>query len=81
MDGATLSAFEIDGGNKPRLTFCSAAMQSARTGNGKGQGFDWIGELTRRPQNERYCFRNFGVGGAQPNLHLRPRDQQSRAAQ
>lgn len=30
---------------------------------GKGQAFDWIGELARRPANQRYDFRNFGVGG------------------
>jgi hypothetical protein len=39
-----------------------ACLGSSSTA-GKGQAFDWIGELTRRPQNERYCFRNFGVGG------------------
>ena len=30
---------------------------------GKGQAFDWIGELERRPRNKRSCFLNFGVGG------------------
>ena len=30
---------------------------------GKGQAFNWIGELERRPGNQKYYFRNFGVGG------------------
>jgi lysophospholipase L1-like esterase len=30
---------------------------------GKGQAFDWIGELERRPRNKRFRFLNFGVGG------------------
>ncbi len=30
---------------------------------GKGQAFDWIAELKRRPENERFRFHNFGVGG------------------
>ena len=30
---------------------------------GKGQAFDFIGELKRRPHNDRFDFRNFGVGG------------------
>ena len=30
---------------------------------GKGQAFDWIGELARRPGNSRFHFRKFGAGG------------------
>jgi lysophospholipase L1-like esterase len=30
---------------------------------GKGQAFDWIGELKRRPSNFVYLFHNFGIGG------------------
>jgi lysophospholipase L1-like esterase len=39
-----------------------ACLGSSSTA-GKGQAFDWIGELARRPRNARYEFRNFGVGG------------------
>lgn len=39
-----------------------ACLGSSSTA-GKGQAFDWIGELSRRPCNARYDFRNFGVGG------------------
>ena len=30
---------------------------------GKGQAFNWIIELAQRPQNRRFAFRNFGMGG------------------
>ena len=30
---------------------------------GKGQAFDWIAELKRRPENKRFRFHNFGIGG------------------
>lgn len=30
---------------------------------GKGQAFNWIVELEQRPQNRRFAFRNFGIGG------------------
>ena len=39
-----------------------ACLGSSSTA-GKGQAFDWIGELARRPRNARYEFHNFGVGG------------------
>jgi lysophospholipase L1-like esterase len=39
-----------------------ACLGSSSTA-GKGQAFDWIGELKQRPCNERFRFRNFGVGG------------------
>ena len=39
-----------------------ACLGSSSTA-GKGQAFNWIGELARRPGNARYDFRNFGVGG------------------
>jgi lysophospholipase L1-like esterase len=39
-----------------------ACLGSSSTA-GKGQAFDWIGELARRPQNRHVRFRNFGVGG------------------
>jgi lysophospholipase L1-like esterase len=39
-----------------------AFLGSSSTG-GKGQAFDWIGELERRPRNKGFRFHNFGVGG------------------
>ena len=39
------------------------ACLGSSTTAGRGQAFDWIGELARRPQNARFAFRNFGVGG------------------
>ena len=47
-----------------------ACLGSSSTA-GKGQAFDWIGELARRPRNARYAFHNFGVGGdlAKDALH------------
>jgi len=58
-----------------------ACLGSSSTA-GKGQAFDWIGELARRPGNAGYEFRNFGVGGdlvydalnrVNPVLAIRPR--------
>jgi lysophospholipase L1-like esterase len=39
-----------------------ACLGSSSTA-GKGQAFDWIGELSRRPRNAWFKFLNFGVGG------------------
>jgi lysophospholipase L1-like esterase len=39
-----------------------ACLGSSSTA-GKGQAFDWIAELRRRPRNAQFEFRNFGVGG------------------
>ncbi len=39
-----------------------ACLGSSSTA-GKGQAFDWLGELERRPRNERFRLLNFGVGG------------------
>ncbi len=39
-----------------------ACLGSSSTA-GKGQAFNWIGELARRPRNSRFEFLNFGVGG------------------
>jgi lysophospholipase L1-like esterase len=39
-----------------------ACLGSSSTA-GKGQAFDLIGELRRRPANSRFDLRNFGVGG------------------
>jgi lysophospholipase L1-like esterase len=39
-----------------------ACLGSSSTA-GKGQAFDWIGEMKSRPRNKNYRFCNFGVGG------------------
>jgi len=39
-----------------------ACLGSSSTA-GKGQAFNWIDELQRRPRNQHLRFRNFGVGG------------------
>lgn len=39
-----------------------ACLGSSSTA-GKGQVYDWIGDLQRRPRNTNYRFSNFGVGG------------------
>jgi lysophospholipase L1-like esterase len=39
-----------------------ACLGSSSTA-GRGQAFDWIGEMKRRPRNKNYRFCNFGVGG------------------
>jgi lysophospholipase L1-like esterase len=39
-----------------------ACLGSSSTA-GRGQAFDWIAELKRRPRNQRVRFYNFGVGG------------------
>lgn len=39
-----------------------ACLGSSSTA-GKGQAFDFIGELRQRPGNSRFHFFNFGVGG------------------
>jgi lysophospholipase L1-like esterase len=44
---------------KPALMACLGSSSTA----GKGQAYDWIGELKRRPRNKGVAFLNFGVGG------------------
>lgn len=44
---------------KPVIMACLGSSSTA----GKGQAYDWIGELKRRPRNKGISFRNFGVGG------------------
>jgi lysophospholipase L1-like esterase len=39
-----------------------ACLGSSSTA-GRGQAFDWIGELELRPRNHELDFRNFGAGG------------------
>ncbi|OKO87199.1 hypothetical protein AC629_14730 [Bradyrhizobium sp. NAS80.1] len=43
----------------PKIIACLGSSSTA----GKGQAFDWIAELRRRPRNGQFKFRNFGVGG------------------
>ena len=44
---------------KPAIMACLGSSSTA----GKGQAYDWIGELKRRPRNKGISFLNFGVGG------------------
>jgi lysophospholipase L1-like esterase len=44
---------------KPAIMACLGSSSTA----GKGQAYDWIGELRRRPRNKGVSFLNFGVGG------------------
>jgi lysophospholipase L1-like esterase len=39
------------------------ALVGSSSTAGRGQAFDWIGELKRRSGNQRFEFRNFGSGG------------------
>jgi lysophospholipase L1-like esterase len=45
-----------------RATSVVACLGSSSTA-GQGQAFGWIDELSRRPQNTRFVFKNLGVGG------------------
>jgi lysophospholipase L1-like esterase len=44
---------------KQKVVACLGSSTTA----GKGQAFDWIGELAKRPQNSAFKFLNFGAGG------------------
>jgi lysophospholipase L1-like esterase len=44
---------------EPTIVACLGSSSTA----GKGQAFNWINELERRPRNQRFHFYNFGVGG------------------
>jgi lysophospholipase L1-like esterase len=44
---------------RPIVVACLGSSSTA----GKGQVFGWIDELQKRPGNERFSFRNLGVGG------------------
>lgn len=52
------SARESTGANR-QIVACLGSSSTA----GRGQAFDWIGELRRRTTLEPLEFRNFGVGG------------------
>ncbi|MFE9328895.1 SGNH/GDSL hydrolase family protein [Nocardia sp. NPDC052278] len=41
----------------------TVAVVGSSTAAGRGQVFDVVGELRRRPRNARFRFHNFGVGG------------------
>ena len=43
----------------PLTVACVGSSSTA----GKGQAFNWIIELEQRPGNQRFAFRNFGIGG------------------
>lgn len=44
---------------EPAIVACLGSSSTA----GKGQAFNWIGELAQRPRNQHFRFHNFGVGG------------------
>lgn len=45
-----------------QATTVVACLGSSSTA-GQGQAFGWIDELSKRPQNSRFVFKNLGVGG------------------
>jgi lysophospholipase L1-like esterase len=47
------------GSARPTVVACLGSSTTA----GKGEAFDWIGALAERPENQRFRFLNFGVGG------------------
>jgi lysophospholipase L1-like esterase len=47
----------------PNVEDITVAFLGSSSTAGKGQAFDWIAELKRRPENRRFRFHNFGVGG------------------
>jgi lysophospholipase L1-like esterase len=49
----------MSGVARQKIVACLGSSSTA----GKGQAFDWIAELSRRPRNARFKFLNFGVGG------------------
>jgi lysophospholipase L1-like esterase len=53
------AAYEESSQWHPTTVACLGSSSTA----GKGQAFDWIGELRKRPRNRSYDFRNFGTGG------------------
>jgi lysophospholipase L1-like esterase len=49
--------------SSPKIEAITVAFLGSSSTAGKGQAFDWIAELRRRPENKRFRFHNFGVGG------------------
>jgi lysophospholipase L1-like esterase len=47
----------------PNANATTVAFLGSSSTAGKGQAFDWIAELKRRPVNKRFRFHNFGAGG------------------
>ena len=45
-------------GLEREIVACVGSSSTAARGT-----YDWIAELEKRPRNERFSFRNFGVGG------------------
>ena len=45
--------------NKSQVVACLGSSTTA----GRGEAYDWISELQKRPQNKKIKFYNFGVGG------------------
>jgi lysophospholipase L1-like esterase len=44
-------------------TSVTVACVGSSSAAGHGQSFNWTVELAHRPQNQRFTFRNFGIGG------------------
>lgn len=57
-----MNAFEKSQSENDRSHRVVALLGSSSTA-GRGQAFNWVEELKRRPQNSNCQFRNFGVGG------------------
>lgn len=55
--------FARSGSTARRIESSTVAFLGSSSTAGKGQAFDWIAELSRRPENKRWRFDNFGVGG------------------
>jgi lysophospholipase L1-like esterase len=63
MSRPDLSSYPVGHAPPAKIEATIVACLGSSSTAGKGQAFNWIGELERRPRNERFCFRNFGVGG------------------
>jgi len=66
QEGATTSmttTMDHEGTLPARSAATIVACLGSSSTAGRGQAFDWIGELANRPQNKNIVFRNFGVGG------------------
>jgi len=49
----------------------TVAFIGSSTVAGKGQAFDWVGQLEKRPENKEFRFHNFGRGGDLSYLALK----------
>jgi len=63
MTGSDFSSNSISAAQVGKAEATIVACLGSSSTAGKGQAFNWIGALERRPGNENISFRNFGVGG------------------